>query len=70
MNERVVITGIGVVTSIGTGRKDFWDALIAGKSGISQISSFDTSEFSNHLGGEVKDFDPGIYSQGARMRSV
>jgi 3-oxoacyl-[acyl-carrier-protein] synthase II len=70
MNERVVITGIGVVTSIGTGRKDFWDALIAGKSGISQISSFDTSEFSTHLGGEVKDFDPGIYSQGARMRSV
>jgi len=58
MSKRVVITGLGVISSIGLGREDFWNALIAGKSGISEISSFDTSEFSTHLAGEVKNFSP------------
>jgi len=57
MAKRVVISGIGVISSIGIGKDDFWKSLIAGKSGISTITSFDTSEFSTHLGGEIKDFD-------------
>lgn len=55
--KRVVITGLGVVSSIGIGKADFWNNLINGKSGISEISSFDTSEFSNHYGGEIKNFN-------------
>ena len=51
MAKRVVISGIGVISSIGFGREDFWNALISGTSGISTITSFDTSEFSTHLGG-------------------
>ena len=58
MNKRVVITGIGVISSIGIGKDEFWNSLIAGKSGISVITSFDTTEFSNHLGAEVKNFKP------------
>lgn len=58
MNKRVVVTGIGVVSSIGVGKDLFWDALIKGTSGISPISSFDTSEFPTHLGGEIKNFTP------------
>lgn len=58
MNKRIVITGLGVVSSIGIGKEKFWSALIAGKSGITQISSFDTQNFPTHFGGEVKDFSP------------
>lgn len=58
MNRRVVVTGIGVVSSIGIGVDDFWKALTAGKSGISEISSFSTSEFPTHRGGEIKNFQP------------
>src|SRR5712692_8503523 len=56
MNHRVVITGIGMVTSIGTGREQFWKNVLAGRSGASAVESFDTSGFNVHLGAEVKDF--------------
>jgi 3-oxoacyl-[acyl-carrier-protein] synthase II len=55
---RVVITGIGLITPIGSGRQNFWDALIAGRSGIGQVTSFDSSAFSVHVGAEVRDFAP------------
>lgn len=55
--RRVVVTGLGVVSSIGIGKEEFWQNLIAGKSGISPVSSFDTSEHFTHLGGEIKQFD-------------
>ncbi len=58
MNKRVVITGLGVVSSIGIGWEKFWDALLEGKSGISPVSSFDTSSQFTHNGGEVRDFRP------------
>jgi 3-oxoacyl-[acyl-carrier-protein] synthase II len=54
--KRVAITGIGVVTPIGAGRRTFWTALLAGKSGVGPVTSFDTSAFPVHIGGEVKDF--------------
>jgi 3-oxoacyl-[acyl-carrier-protein] synthase II len=57
-DRRVVITGLGVVSSLGIGWEPFWKNLIAGKSGISRISSFDTSSYDRHYGGEVKDFHP------------
>lgn len=56
--RRVVVTGLGVVSSIGIGKDIFWNNLLAGKSGISEVGSFDTSQYENHRGGEVKDFDP------------
>lgn len=56
MSERVVITGLGVISSIGIGWQEFWDSLLKGKSGISPISSFDTTNHFTHNGGEVKNF--------------
>ncbi len=56
--KRVVITGIGVVSPIGTGKDVFWNALLAGTSGIRPVTSFDTSAFPVHIGAEVPDFDP------------
>jgi 3-oxoacyl-[acyl-carrier-protein] synthase II len=56
--RRVVVTGIGAVSPVGTGREAFWDALLAGKSGIGPVTSFDPSRFKVRLGAEVRDFDP------------
>ena len=56
--RRVVVTGIGVVSSIGHGKDAFWKSLSEGKSGVSNISAFDTSQFTTHFAGEIKDFDP------------
>jgi 3-oxoacyl-[acyl-carrier-protein] synthase II len=56
--KRVVITGIGVVSPIGTGKDVFWTRLLAGTSGIRPVSSFDSSKFAAHIGAEVQDFDP------------
>ena len=56
MNDRVVITGLGVVSSIGIGWQEFWQNLLAGKSGISPVTSFDTKDHFTHNGGEVKNF--------------
>ncbi len=59
--KRVVVTGIGLLTPIGTGRRQFWAELIAGKCGIEPVASFDTTAFPVHKGAEVKDFKPEPY---------
>jgi len=56
--RRVVITGLGVLTSIGTGVEKFWSALKAGTNGIARVTHFDVSEYRSTLAGEVKEFDP------------
>jgi len=55
--RRVVVTGLGVVSPVGIGVKTAWDNLIAGKSGIAQITKFDASAFSSTIAGEVKNFN-------------
>src|SRR5574337_699683 len=55
--RRVVITGVGAITSLGQEKKQIWSALCEGKSGIKPITSFDTAAFDVHFGGEVSDFD-------------
>jgi 3-oxoacyl-[acyl-carrier-protein] synthase II len=54
--QRIVVTGIGVVTPIGTGREQFWTNLLAGRSGIRPVRSFDTTAYRVHRGAEVHDF--------------
>jgi 3-oxoacyl-[acyl-carrier-protein] synthase II len=61
MKHRVVITGLGVVSPVGTGVSEFWKSLVAGVSGVDYITAFDTSKFEVKIGAEVKDFDPGEY---------
>ena len=61
MKRRTVITGLGILTSIGNNKKTFWENLINGKSGIGLITRFDTSDFSSKIAGEIKDFDPLTY---------
>ncbi|NQT23581.1 MAG: beta-ketoacyl-[acyl-carrier-protein] synthase family protein [Candidatus Omnitrophica bacterium] len=58
--RRVVVTGLGAVTSIGIGKDEFWSNLIAGKSGIDDISNFHTSKYLPQKGGRVKNFTPSV----------
>ena len=57
-DRRVVITGLGAVTPLGTGVPALWDGLVAGRSGVRRISSFDPSALRCQIAGEVPDFDP------------
>ncbi len=56
--NRVAVTGMGAVTSIGTGLEDFWQGLVSGKNGISRLTHFDPSGFPSTMASEVRDFDP------------
>ncbi|MBM7867045.1 beta-ketoacyl-ACP synthase II [Heliobacterium gestii] len=58
MNKRVVITGVGVVSPVGTGKEKFWSALTNGVSGIGPVTRFDASDLPTQVAGEVKDFEP------------
>ncbi len=58
MKKRVVITGAGVVSSLGFGKEQFWNAIKEGKNGISEVTRIDVSNLSTKVGAEIKDFDP------------
>lgn len=58
---RVVITGIGTVNSIGLNAGEFWNNLLAGKSGISVIEGFDVEKINSKIAGQIKNFDPHTY---------
>lgn len=58
MTKRVVITGVGLISSVGIGTEANWAALRAGEVGIGPITHFDASAFASRIGGEVKGFDP------------
>ncbi len=70
MTKRVVITGLGVVSSIGVGWQDYWQNLLKGMSGISPVTQFDTSDQFTHNGGEVKNFRPEEHFSEHEMRSM
>jgi len=58
LDRRVVVTGIGVISAVGNNAEDTWQALLAGKSGVERITSFDASAFACQIAAEVKGFDP------------
>ena len=58
MSRRVVVTGIGLVSSLGIGTKANWDALVSGTSGVGPITKFDASGYAAQIAAEVKGFDP------------
>ena len=56
--KRVVITGLGAVTPLGKSVGEFWEGLVAGRSGVRPITLCDASEYPCRIAGEVPDFDP------------
>ena len=66
--RRVVVTGLGIVSPVGTGVPAAWKSILAGQSGITRISRFDPSAFSSQIAGEVKGFDPATYLSAKEAR--
>ncbi len=58
---RVVVTGMGVITPIGSSVQEFWESAVVGKSGIDILQAFDHAPYPVHIAGEVSDFDPEEY---------
>jgi 3-oxoacyl-[acyl-carrier-protein] synthase II len=61
LKNRVVITGLGVITSLGKDIDTFWKNITSGVSGVGEITSFDVSEYPTRIGAEIKDFNPEDY---------
>lgn len=70
MTKRVVITGLGVISSVGIGWQEFWDALLGGRSGITPVTAFDTTAFPTHLGGQVRIFKPEAFLSEEQARTM
>ena len=69
--RRVVVTGIGLVTPLGTGVEKNWDALIAGRSGIRRISRFSNLEaYPSQIAGEVPDFSPADFIEPKEIKKM
>lgn len=61
LRRRVVVTGVGLVSPLGIGTDVTWEGLLEGKSGIGEVTSFDTTGIASRIAGEVLDFDPTLY---------
>jgi 3-oxoacyl-[acyl-carrier-protein] synthase II len=65
---RVVVTGLGLITSLGNDLATSWEALCQGKSGVAEITGYDTSKHRVHFGAEIKNFDPALYMDRKEVR--
>jgi 3-oxoacyl-[acyl-carrier-protein] synthase II len=70
VSRRVVVTGVGLLTSVGIGTEATWQSLLAGKSGIRRITAFDASAFSCQIAGEVEGFEPGRYIEKKEIKKM
>ena len=70
MTRRVVITGLGMVTPIGTGVSEFYQGLISGRNGVARITFFDPSEYSSQMAAEVKGFNPLDYMSKRNLKTM
>jgi 3-oxoacyl-[acyl-carrier-protein] synthase II len=68
--RRVAVTGVGLVSPLGIGNQENWDALVAGKSGVGPITRFDASGFACRIAGEVKGFDPSLYMEKKEIKKM
>src|SRR5262249_25364097 len=68
--RRIVVTGLGLVTPLGTGMEKTWKALCAGESGISRITKFDPASYDAQIAGEVKDFDPAEFIEKKEIKKM
>src|SRR6267154_5259109 len=70
MPQRVVITGIGAITAVGSGKDGLWRGILRGEPGIRRITHFDPSPFDSQIAGEVIDFDPLAYFPARRVKRL
>ncbi len=70
MSRRVVVTGVGLVSALGIGTEETWQAVRAGHNGIGSITQFDAKEFACRIAGEVKNFDPATYIEKKEIKKM
>lgn len=68
MSHRVVVTGVGCVSSVGHSLQDAWQAAVEGRTGIKTISIFDTTDYDVHIGADIPDWDPTQYMDGKEAK--
>src|SRR5512137_834241 len=68
--RRVVITGIGLISPLGTGTAKTWEAILRGDSGVAPLTRFDVSRYATRFGAEVKDFDPLVFIDRKEVRKM
>ena len=69
-SERIVITGLGLVTPLGIGKEAFWEALAAGRSGVRRVTSIDVAALPSQIAGEVPGFEPLDYLPPKEARRI
>ena len=70
MSRRVVVTGVGLLCSVGNGTEQTWQALKEGRSGIGPITQFDAAQFACRIAGEVRDFDPAQFIEKKEIKKM
>ena len=65
-----MVTGVGLLSSVGVGTEESWQAVLAGRSGISTITAFDASQFSSRIAGEVRDFQPEKFVERKELKKM
>ncbi len=70
MERRVVVTGVGLLTAVGIGTEETWQAIREGRSGVTHIELFDAKLFSSRIAGEVKGFDPFRYIEKKEVKKM
>ena len=70
MPRRVVVTGVGLLTSVGIGTEPTWEAIKHGTNGIGPITCFDPAGFACRIAGEVKGFDPSLYIEKKEIKKA
>jgi 3-oxoacyl-[acyl-carrier-protein] synthase II len=70
VSRRVVVTGVGLLSSVGIGTEATWQGVIAGKSGIGPITAFDAQLFSCRIAGEIQGFEPGNYIEKKEIKKM
>jgi 3-oxoacyl-[acyl-carrier-protein] synthase II len=70
LSRRVVVTGVGLLCSVGTGTEECWQAIREGKNGIGRITAFDATAFNCQIAGEVKSFDPGNWIEKKEIKKM
>ncbi|MEW6368527.1 MAG: beta-ketoacyl-ACP synthase II [Acidobacteriota bacterium] len=68
--RRVVVTGVGLISPLGIGTRENWEALVAGKNGIGPITRFDVSQYPTRIAGEVRGFDPANYIEKREIKKM
>jgi len=68
--RRVVVTGVGLLSSVGIGTEETWRSIREARNGISKIEQFDASEFTTRIAGEVKEFDPQRYVERKEIKKM